>query len=96
MKVSEQSRVAASKCNQVFGMILRNITYTNKSFIVPMYKAIVRPHLEYCIHAWSRYLRKHIDMLEKIRSRATKLIPGLKDIIYEERLKVCGLTTLED
>ena len=53
-----------------------------------MYKAIVRPHLEY-------YLRKDIDMVEKIQRRATKLIPGLRDLRCEERLKECGLTTLE-
>ena len=63
--------------------------------IVPLKKAIVRPHLEYCIHACSPYLRKDIDMLKKIQRRATKLIPGLSDIRYEERLKECGLTTLE-
>ena len=73
----------------------RNLTYKEKSLIVPMYKAIVRPHLEYCIQAWSPYLRKDIDMLEKIQRRATKLIPGLRDLRYEERLKECGLTTLE-
>ena len=49
MKVSEQCRIAASKGNQVLGMIRRNITYKEKSLIVPLYKAIVRPHLEYCI-----------------------------------------------
>ena len=95
MKVSEQCRIAASKGNQVLGMIRRNITYKEKSLIVPLYKAIVRPHLEYCIQAWSPYLRKDIDMLEKIQRRATKLIPGLRDLRYEERLKECGLTTLE-
>ena len=36
-----------------------------------------------------------VDMLEKIQRRATKLIPGLRDLRYEERLKECGLTTLE-
>ena len=86
MKVSEQCRIA-SKGNQVLGMIRRNITYKEKSLIVPLYKAIVRPHLEYCIQAWNPHLRKDIDMLEKIQRRATKLILGLRDLRYEERLK---------
>ena len=62
MKVSEQCRIAASKANQVLGMIRRNITYKDKCLIVPLYKAILRPHLEYCIQAWSPYIRKDIDM----------------------------------
>ena len=95
MKVSEQCRIAASKGNQVLGMIRRNITYKDKSLIVPLYKAIVSPHLEYCIQEWSPYLRKDIYMLDKIQRRATKLIPGLRDLRYEERLNECGLTTLE-
>ena len=95
MKVSEQCIIAASKGNQVLGMIRRNITYKDNSLIVPLYKAIVRPHLEYCIQAWSPYLRKDIDMFEKIQRRATKLNPGLRDLTYEKRLKECGLTTLE-
>ena len=66
MKVSEQCRIAASKANQVLGMIRRNITYKDKSLIVPLCKAIVIPRLEYCIQAW-----KDIDMLEKVQRRAT-------------------------
>ena len=64
MKVSEQCRIAASKGNQVLGIIRRNITYKETSLIIPLYKAIVRPHLEYCIHAWNPYLRKDVYMLE--------------------------------
>ena len=34
-------------------------------------------------------------MLERIQKRATKIIPELRDLSYEERLKEFGLTTLE-
>ena len=95
MNVSEQCRIAASKGNQILGMNRRNITYKEKSLIVPLYEAIVRPQVEYCIQAWNPHLRKDIVMLDKIQRRATKLIPGLRDLRYEERLKECGLTTLE-
>ena len=95
MTVSEQCRIAASKGNQVLGMIRRNISYKEKSLIIPLYKAIVRHHLEYCIHAWNPHLRNDVDMLENIQRRETKLIPELRDLTYEERLMECGLTTLE-
>ena len=46
--VSEQCRIVASLGNQILGMIRMNITYKEKGLIVPLYKEIVRPHLEYC------------------------------------------------
>ena len=95
MKVSEQCGIAASKGNQILGLIRRNITYKGKKLIIPLYKAIARPHLEYCIQAWRPYRKKDIDTLERIQRRATKMIPELRDLNYEERLKECGLTTLE-
>ena len=95
LNVSKQCKIAASNGNQVLGIIRRSITYKEKSLIVPLYRAIVRPHLEYCIQAWSPYHRKDIDMLEKIQRRATKIIQGLRDLRYEELLNECGLTTLE-
>ena len=95
MKVSEQCGIAASKGNQILGLIRRNITYKGKKLIIPLYKAIVRPHLEYCIQAWRPYRKKDIATLERIQRRATKMIPELRDLSYEERLKECGLTTLE-
>ena len=51
MKVSQQCGIAASKGNQIIGLISRTITYKEKQLIVPFYKTIVRPHLEYCIQA---------------------------------------------
>ena len=49
MKISEQCDIAASKGNKILRLIRRNITYKDKKLIIPLYKAIVRPHLEYCI-----------------------------------------------
>ena len=60
MKVSEQCGIAASKGNQILGFIRRNITYKGKKLIIPLYKAIVRPHLEYCIQAWRPYSVRRI------------------------------------
>ena len=61
--------------------------------IIRMYKAIVRPHLEYCIQAWRPYRKKDIDTLDRIQRRATKMIPKLRDLSYEECLRECGLET---
>ena len=70
-------------------------THTHKTLIIPLYKAIVRPHLEYCIQAWRPYQKKGIDKLERIQRRATKLIPELKHLSYERRLLECRFTTIE-
>ena len=89
MKVSEQCGIAASKGNQILGLI-RTIPYKEKQLIVPLCKEILRPHLEYCIQVWRTYRKKDMDKLERIQRRATKMIPELRDI----RLQCC-LITLE-
>ena len=69
--------------------------YKKKELIIPLYKTIVRPHLEYGIQARRPYHKKDIDMLERVQRRATKMIQKLRNISYEMRLKECDLTTLE-
>jgi len=60
-----------------------------------IYKRYIRPDLEFCIQAWSPFLAKDKLVLENVQRRATKLVCGLKNKSYEERLRVLGLTTLE-
>ena len=95
MKVSEQCGIAASKGNQILGLIRRTITYKDKQLIVLLYKAIARPHLEYCLQAWRPYCKKDVDKLERIQRRVVKMISGLRDLSYESRRLERGLTTLE-
>ena len=47
------------------------------------------------MQAWRPYRKKDIDTLEQIQRRTIKIIPELRNLSYEERLKECGLTTLE-
>ena len=49
MTYSEQCGFAASNDNQILRLIRRNITFKDTKLIKPLYKAIFRPHLEYCV-----------------------------------------------
>ena len=76
------------------GVIRRAFTYMDEPTFLSLYKSLVRPHLEYANQAWSPHLRKHIDSIENVQRRATKLIPNMRDLSYEERLRKLKLPTL--
>lgn len=94
-KFSEQCRMAASAANKLLGLIKRSIEYKNKDTIVRLYKALVRPKLEYCIQAWCPYLKKDVAVLERVQKRATRMISGLHNLSYSDRLKECKLLPLD-
>ena len=55
----------------------------------------MRPHLEYCVQMGSPQHRRDTDLLEHIQRRATKMIQGMKQLSYEDRLRELGLFCLE-
>lgn len=95
MKFSEQCNKAVKSANSTLGLIKRTIKNKKRAIIVKLYKALVRPKLEYCVQAWRPYLRKDIDSLEQVQHRATKMIIECRNQDYESRLVSTGLTTLE-
>ena len=95
LKVGRQCFKAAAKGNQVLGMIRRTFTNRSMSIMIPLYKSLVRPHLDYCVQAWRPHLLKDIKVLEKVQRRATRFVEECEGRSYEERLREAGLTTLE-
>ena len=84
------------RANRMLGLIKIGFSCLDQEVFMNLYPVLVRPLLEYCVQVWSPYKRKHINLIERVQRRATKLVPALRDLPYEERLSRLKLTTLEE
>ncbi len=86
---------AANKARGMLYLMKRSLTCLTKEIFLPLYRALVRPHLEYAIQANCPYLKKDIYHLERIQRAAARWVKSLRDLSYEERLRGLKLQSLE-
>ena len=67
LSVSHNRAKAVSKGQQIAGFVYITISHKSIETVVLLYKALLRPHLEYCAQVWAPYLRKDIDALERVQ-----------------------------
>ena len=82
------------KATSMFAVIRRIFHHLNEETLIPLYKSLVRTHLDYASSVWAPYRMKHVELIEGVQRRATKQLPGTKNLTYAERLRRLKVPTL--
>ena len=94
LKFHRHTNIVVNKANQILGLIAKTFETLDEDSLPRLYKALVRPHLEYGNVIWGpRYVMDQ-QAVERVQRRATRLIPGLQGLPYEERLSRLNLPLL--
>ena len=94
LKFHSQAASAASKANQILGVVRRSFANLTVQSLPMLYKSLVRPHIEYGNRIWGPMSIGDQKLIEKVQRRATKLVPEIRMKPYSQRLRDLNLPSL--
>jgi ribonucleases P/MRP protein subunit RPP40 len=95
LKSNDHCTAIVSKARRLTGLLLRTFKSRKSSVIVPLYKTLIRPLLEYATPSWNTSSKQNAAAIESVQHLVTKRIEEVKHLPYCQRLQVLQLPTLE-
>ena len=94
LKFHEQTAAAVARANRILGLIKRAFSILDATTLPLLFRAMVRPHLQYANSVWGPTLRMEQDAIERVLRRATKLVRSLRNLKYEDRLQILKIPSM--
>ena len=95
LKFSKRVEEQVNKANRILGLIRRSYQYLDRESMKMLFTALVNRHLEFGNVVLTPLFQKDRLLIKGVQRRATKLVPGLTELDYSERLKSMDLTSMK-